>query len=121
MVLIGICTGLVGVDGLGEAVVEDLGGLGAGIEWADLTGCRELTAILAAMAPAVVLLFPGKYFRSRPPLLLVVAVDIGVARGEETCGEVEVAEAEVEFGGGGEARRFWFCLETRNDLGSIIL
>lgn len=92
-----------------------------GVEWVDLTGCRELTAILAVVTLAVVLLLPVRNFMSRPSFLLGVAVSVGAARGEETCGELGVAKAEVEVGAEGEARRFWFCLETRNDLGDIIL
>ncbi|KUI65047.1 hypothetical protein VM1G_11303 [Cytospora mali] len=58
---------------------------------------------------------------SQSSLVLVVAVDVGEARGEGTWGEVEVAEAEFEVEDRGEARRFWFCRETRKDLGDIIL
>lgn len=88
-----------------------------GVEWVDLTGWRELTAILVVL----VLLLPLRSFMSRPSFLLGVAVGVGAARVEERCGELEVAKAEVGVGAEGEARRFWFCLETRNDLGDIIL
>lgn len=102
-------------------VVVDLGELETGVEWVDLTACRELTAILAVVTLAFVLLLPVRYFMSRPSFLLGVEVGVGEARGEETCGVKEVFRTGSEVGGEGEERRFWFCLETRNDLGDIIL
>lgn len=92
-----------------------------GVAWVDLTACRELTAILAVVTLAVVLLLPVRYFMSRSSFLWGVAVCVGAAKGDETCGELEVARPGVEVDDEGEERRFWFCLETRNDLGDIIL
>lgn len=118
--LTGIWTGLEGVVGL-VVVVVDLEGLGTGVEWADR--CCEFTAMLAVATLVVVPLFAGRYFRSRPWFLLVVVVGVGVAGGEEAWKDMEVVEVGGEGEGEdeGEARRFWFCLETRKDLGDIIL
>lgn len=64
--LVGICTGLVGVVGLAEFVVVDLGGLGVGVACPDLTGRREVTAILVVVTLGVELRRPGGKLNSRP-------------------------------------------------------
>lgn len=109
--LMGIRTGLVGVIGLTSAGGE-VGGLSKNESRVCLVGVRAFTAILAAVVAVYGGSLCGKRNDSKASFLQAEAVEVvGDSGGDESD---EVVEEDW-------AARFWFCLETRKDLGDIIL
>lgn len=115
--LLGIRTGLVGVIGR-ASVGGELGGLGSCDTWADLTGRRALTAILVVEIVAIGRMLWNSWDGSRALFLQAEAVEVGGDGGDSGGEDSDDVAAEV---GGGSCGLFWFCLETRKDLGDIII